>query len=345
MNQVGTDLKFENGRSAWGDIGQTLAHVAGQGLDGVAIRTLDELSPTLDTAFLRDVAQTADDLGLYVEMGVGKVNPYMTAELPRVRALGDGSYVRGMERMIELCAEFGWTELWTATGGFKLYPGIHFTDRFRTDADWADQLATTQVLLRRLAPVLRATGCHLNLETHEEITTFELVRLVEAVGDDVLGICLDPGNVVVRGELPYDAVERVAPYVRSTQLRDATLWTTDTGLSRLLAPCGEGVVDWHHLLKTVLAANPALRLTIEGIGEERAEMPLHLTDPAWRAGHRDLTDEDVATLRRLAAQCEQRAARGETESLDDLRRLRDDVPAHDEFVSRSAAHLRALLTP
>lgn len=342
MNRVGADVKFGEGVSPWGGPLDSLRAISALGLEGVNVRTLDEIAPTLDRGILTDFAQLAAELGLYVEMGVGKVNPYMTAELPRVRDLGDGSYLAGMQRMIRTCADYGWTETWTAIGGYKPYPGIFFTDRFRSDADWADQLAATEKFLLRLAPVLRETGVRLNLETHEEITTFELLCLIESVGDDVLGVCLDPGNLAVRAEVPLEGIARIAPYVHSTQLRDAALWRTDEGISRFLAPCGEGVIDWDAALDLVLTESPDLNLTIEPIGVVRAEMKLHTGDPVWRAGHPDLTDAALAELNELAAGYQERAARGEAEDIAALRALRPER-AVDDFALRCAAHLREVL--
>ncbi|NQX25884.1 sugar phosphate isomerase/epimerase [Microbacteriaceae bacterium VKM Ac-2854] len=345
INRVGTDVKFTNGATLWGSGPDALRYAASAGLEGVNVRTLDELSPTLDTGELRDFAQLAAELDLYVEMGVGKVNPYMTAELPRVRSLGEGSYLLGMQRMIETCAAFGWSETWTAVGGFKPYPGIFFTDRFRTDADWTDQLAATEEFLLRLAPTLRATGVRLNLETHEELTTFELIRLIEAVGDDVLGICLDPGNLAVRAEPPLEGIARIAPYVRTTQLRDAALWRNEDGtLSRFLAPCGEGVIDWSAALDLLLTANPGINLTIEGIGGVRAEMKLHVDDPTWQVGHPDLTPAALAELYRLADGYHARAEAALAPTAEQLRERVDPVPAHNAFVAASAAHLRERMT-
>ncbi|EHJ61801.1 hypothetical protein NSU_1257 [Novosphingobium pentaromativorans US6-1] len=332
------------GASLWGDPFDALRATAKAGLEGVNIRTLDELAPDLDRSRLADFSALANELDLYVEMGVGKVNPYMTSELPGVRDLGDGNYLAGMTRMIETCAEFGWTETWSAVGGFKPYPGIFFTDRFRTDTDWADQLQATEKFLLSLAPVLRANGVHLNLETHEEITSFELLRLIEAIGDDVIGICLDPANLPVRAEVPVEAIARLAPYVRTTQLRDTALWRTPDGLSRFLAPCGEGLIDWPEALAIVLKHNPDINLTIEGIGPVRAEMQLHVHDPRWREGHPDLTDAALEQLYAMAERYEARAAAGEAQSLEELRLVRTDVrQSHDKFVETSAAHLRAAL--
>ena len=343
MTRYGTDVKLFDGTSpTWGDPMQMLDAVQDFGLDGINLRTLDELSPTLDAGFLAEWAAHARELGLYVEMGLGKVNPYMTAELPRVRDIGDGSYLTGMQRMIAVCAEHGWTNTWTALGGYKgQYDGLYITDRFRAEAPWPDQLAATAKFLHRLAPTLRDHGVSLNLETHEEATTFELVRLVEEVGPDVIGICLDPGNMPVRGEVPDDGIARVAPYVRSTQLRDAALLRTGDSIARFLAPCGEGIVDWAAALRLVLASNPGLNLTVEPIGPVRAEMPILDRDPVWLASHVDLSAGELDRLRDAADDYAARAASGEAENLDQLRALRPATAAHHEFLARSVAHLRA----
>ncbi len=342
MTRIGLDTKFVDGVTWWGGPLDTLRAVAALGFEGVHVRTIDEIAPALDPAALDDFAALATELGLYVQMGVGKSNPYMTAELPRVRELGDGDYMLGMRRMIEASAVRGWTQLWTALGGFKRLPGLFFTDRFRTDTDWADQLAASTEFLRRLAPVLRETGTRLNIETHEEVTTFEIVRIIEEVGPDVLGVCLDPGNLLVRGEVPLDAIERVAPYVHTTHLRDAALIREDGALVRFLAPCGEGVIDWDAALDLLLTANPALDLSIEPIGAVRAEMRAHVADPVWLAGHPDLTDSALAELDRLAAAHEARIAAGGADDVDELRRRRSDAEI-EAFAMRCAVYLRAAL--
>lgn len=338
MFKIGHDVKLEAtyGPPLWPDALAALRATKDAGLEGAHIRTLYEVSPTLDRGYLKDVRNLADELDLYLELGIGKVNPYMAAELPHIRALGGGGYLEGQRRLILAAAEMGVTELWSATGGFKpQFPGMRSTDRFRGEAPWADQLAATERALHLLAPVLRETGIHLNLETHEEITSFELVRLVEAVGDDVLGVCLDPANLPVRGENPMDAVRRLAPYVRTTQLRDAALCRTEQGLARLLMPCGEGVIDWRLVLGELIARAPVRHLTIEPIGGLRAEMGLFPEDPLWRAGHPDLTDAELASLDGLA---DAYAGPG-------LAELRNGPqPVFAEFTAACAAHLRAVLS-
>ena len=152
MTRIGADVKFEDGGTLLGDDPvKTLVALADLGFEGILVRTLDEAFPTLDAGAIAEFSAEARARRMFVQAGLGKVNPYMTAELPRVRDLGDGSYLAGMERMIVICAEQGWTEAWSATGGYKHdLPAPYCFDRFRTDVDWADQLAATAGFLERL---------------------------------------------------------------------------------------------------------------------------------------------------------------------------------------------------
>jgi sugar phosphate isomerase/epimerase len=315
---------------------------AGRGLQGVYFRSILELSPTLDLGEVREVMALAADLDQRVEAGAGKVNPFATPEAPAIRALGGGDYLRAMTRMVEVAAAAGIRELWSATANYQFrLTGRYAFDRFRTDVDWTEQLAATERFLRALAPVLREHGVHLNLETHEEITTFELVRLVEAVGPDVLGITFDTANVLVRCEDPVAAVERIAPYVRATHVRDAALFFRPAGIARVLTPCGEGVLDWERLL--VPLAGRDLMLSVEGIVDpERAEMDLQVHDPAWQAGHPDLTVAEAFEVVRLTTTYADRVARGEAAGWEELH---SPVGEHEslDFIDRSARHLRTVL--
>jgi sugar phosphate isomerase/epimerase len=290
----------------------TLEVAAELGYRGVLFRSVLELHPNLDPAALQDVRDHADALGLFLEAGIAKVNPYMTAEFPEIRALGNGDYVAALRRMIEACAAIGIDELWTATASWKRqYPGRFQYDRFRTDAPWPDQLAAVERLLRTMRPVLLDCGAHLNVETHEEITSVEVVRLVEAVGADAVGITFDVANVVVRGEEPVAAARRCAPYVRMTHLRDVALWPSESGLWRFVVEFGRGVIDWGGI-RDALAASPVRMLTVEGLedGGGRSRKPVDLDDPLWIAGHPDLVPAEVARLLELAGQYQADAGRG-----------------------------------
>ncbi|GAA2026934.1 sugar phosphate isomerase/epimerase [Agromyces tropicus] len=321
-----------------------IERVAELGLDGVFFRDILDLSRTLDPGELAEVAAAAHGRGLYLEAGAGKVNPFAMPEDPGMRGLGDGDWLTGMARKLEAAAGCGIREVWAATANYQFrLRGLRASDRFRTDVSWPEQLAATARVLTMLGPILRDLGLHLNLETHEEISSFEVVRLVEDAGPDAFGITFDSANVVIRGEDPVAAARRVAPYTRQTHLRDVMLVPNEHGIGRLIAPIGEGVIDWDGMLAALEAA-PVQNYSIEGVftgmrEHPGAEMSLFIGDPEWRASHVDLTDEELAWARRHAdAHADADAGREEL-----LRATVTDAAA-TAFIVDSASSLRRLFS-
>jgi sugar phosphate isomerase/epimerase len=340
--KVGVDGSKLPRAAQLGPIG-VLERARALGLDGVFFRSVLAMSPALDPGLLRAIRQRADELSLYLETGVGNVNPYATAESPEIRAIGDGDYQLGLARQIRACEAIGCTELWVGTASYKrAYPGYFAYDRFRTDAPWAEQLAATARFLTTLVPLLRDLGCRLNVETHEEITTVEVLRLIDEVGSEALGVTLDAANVLARAEDPVAAVRRVAPYVHLTHLKDALLTYTADGLERHLRPCGEGIIDWPAILLLLGEHAPDLHLSIEN-PTTTGTLGIQCFDPVWQAAHPDLTVAELAEVFRLAHLSRSRLAEpsgslmggGEPMPLSEVEQL--------EFIQRSAAYLRDLL--
>lgn len=306
--RVGADAKkigevFQKGAFA------TIDYAKDLGLEGLLFRSVLDLSPTLDDGELVAVKEYAAELGLYLELGIGRVNPYNIPEIPEIRAFGGGDYRYAIECMIRAARSIGCVELWAVTAGYNPnYPGYFSIDRFRTDAPWVDQLIATEKFISMLAPLLRDLGCRINIETHEDITTFELVRMVENIGADILGITFDTGNVLNRGEDPIKAAKRIAPYVHQTHVKDAIIFFESDGLVRQQRPIGEGVLDWEKLLSILAEKSPDLNLSIE---DNRGWMKSQIFDPSWQALHPDMTIEELAELVRLAKVCEARIESGE----------------------------------
>lgn len=326
----------------------SLDHGKSFGMSGLFYRTVLDMSPTLDRGELRAIRQRADELGMYVETGLGKVNPYASPEAPELRLAGDGDIVLGFRRMMEACVEIGCTDLWIATANYKtVYAGKWAYDRFRTDVTWAEQLAATEGFLHKLAPIARDLGVHMNMETHEEITTFELLRLIEAVGEDVMGVVLDTLNPMQRGEHPVWAARRVAPYVRQTHIKDAYLAHVPGGITIQARACGDGVIDFGEVLKVLAAHNPTVNLSLECAGPRDASfVPRHtlieVFEPDWLANHPDLTIEEYAAFLELVQAYAGRIASGEVPTWDQYVAAPFGYDESIATIKKSTAHLRAV---
>jgi sugar phosphate isomerase/epimerase len=265
------------------------------GLAGCQFASPLDLSPDLDSAELQNVRAHAAGLSLWVDVALGQIHPYHFDSRPEVLALGDGSPRIGFQRLIEAARAVDCTDIMFTIGTVA--------DRFSLSVSWEEQLHATATFLRTLAPLVRDLACRLCLKTHEEITSFEIARIADALGPDVLSVCFDPVNVLVRIEDPLSAARRLAPLVRQVQLDDAVVPMTASGLERWLVPCGSGVIDWPAILALLGSEMPDLRGTIE---LHRAFFDMPIFEPTWLAAQPELTVSEFVGVLRLVSQSEGR---------------------------------------
>jgi len=335
----------------------SLSQVKELGLGGIFFSSILDMSPTLDSGILREIRAEADALGLYLESGLGKINPYCSAEAPELRAIGNGDIIAGLTRMMEASAAIGCHELWISPGNFKpAYPGRLAVDRFRTDVTWEEQLLATEKVLKKLAPAARALNIHMNIETHDEITSFEILRLIDAVGEDCVGVVLDTANMLQRGEDPVLATKRLAPYVRQTHIKDAYVARAPGGFDFQPRPCGEGIVDFAAILPVLAAVNPGLNLSLE-IAQSTDDNPrrayprqcIQLDDPLWRAGHPDFSASEEQAYLSMVDAFERKVVSGEIADWETYERENYGYPDYlnqpygfqgaIHFINKSSRHI------
>jgi len=110
-----------------------------------------------------------------------------------------------------------------------------------------------------------AAGVTLALETYEQVTSTDLVSLVESVGHPNLGICLDPANAVAALENPRDVIDRTAPYVKNIHVKDFAFTRRGgwVGFTLEGARLGEGLLDYDYLVQTVRPDERGINQVIE----------------------------------------------------------------------------------
>jgi len=307
--KVGIELHHGYLKDEHAPIGEVLEKAKNDGYEGVYYKSPVYVSPALDVGELREAAAGAEALGLYVDFGIGRVNPYNATESPEIWLLGGGDYALALEKQIRAAAEMGAKELIGVTAGWRGgHSGYYVNDRFRTDVTWEDQLLATTKFLKRLAPILRDTGSRINLETHEEITSYEVLRMIEEVGEDALGVAFDTANVLSRAEDPVAVAKRAAPYIHQMHAKDGILYFSENGLVRQLKASGQGIVDYPTIFAEIAKVNPGLHVQVE---DHKGLMHMDIYRQEWRDVHPDLNLAEVAELVRLAALCERRIASGD----------------------------------
>jgi len=283
---------------------QQLDFIKRMGLDGAQFGGLRGLSAQMDPGELKAIRARADELGLYTHVSVSAtVNPHLINQ-PREE------HLKILREDIEKAAACGWHELHGSMGGGN--------ERYEHPVPWTQQVLDTAALIRELGPVLRAQGSRIDLETHGDTTTFELIRLIEASGPDIAGICLDTANVVCQCEDPVWAARRAAPYTHLTHLKDCTVVFIDTGYRRQTLPAGRGSLDWRTILPILAEYEPNLPLSIE---DHKWLFDFHVFDDQWIRLHPDLTREEYGRVMQWAWRCHQRVLAGELADLDDYEKI------------------------
>jgi sugar phosphate isomerase/epimerase len=135
--------------------------------------------------------------------------------------------------------------------------------------------------LKRAAAVAREHGVVLAVENHQDITSKELLRFIESIGDDGLGVNLDTGSVLATCEDPVEFAKAVAPVVRNIHLKDYRLVKGPHGFRLVRCALGAGVVDFAGIFKAIRHAG-SLRASIE-LGAVAAREVHWLKSEYWQA--------------------------------------------------------------
>lgn len=240
-----------------------------------------------DPAQIRAAFARSAELNLYLE-------PYI--HLP-LHWSGDLAVIERREKKFHLTCQLA-----AEHGVHALHCSMGSRERFSHLGRWKEFVEATAGCLQRLAPILRDCGIRIGIENHWDYTTYEIVAIAQRIGDDVVGVGLDTGNLSILGEAMDRGVERTAPWVVTTHLKDVMLMTTDRGAARPVVPLGDGQVGIAGAVATILRQQPAVHFTIE---DHPVIYDIDYFEPWWLDAVPELTTYDIASMARLARQGDQ----------------------------------------
>jgi len=114
------------------------------------------------------------------------------------------------------------------------------------------------------------------IENHGDVSSDELVDIVEKVASPNVGICLDLGNALVTFEDPLEAAKKMAPYTFTTHFKDYAIKMTNYGFKVCGAALGNGNIDLRAALKILTEKTSLdkiiLEIPVEAESEEQTAL-------------------------------------------------------------------------
>lgn len=202
-----------------------------------------------DDAAIRQIREHADRLGIRLQLAFGSVCPSAKAFNAQ-----QGTLEEQVGRALKASQIFGAKCMRCILGGDPERPQIdmHIDNMIKA--------------VRGIRSRILDSGVKLAVENHGgDLQAREMKMMVEAVGTDVMGVCLDSGNPVWMLEDPHMTLEMLIPYAETCHVRDSAVWKVPDGIAVRWVNMGDGNVDIDGWIKTFIQAKPGLPIIFENL--------------------------------------------------------------------------------
>jgi sugar phosphate isomerase/epimerase len=214
-----------------------------------------------------------------------------------------------------------------------MMPGRRY-EQFKTLEEFRTFAARGRRGLERAEPIARRHGVHLALENHKDQRIEERLAVLEAIGSEHVGMCVDTANSIALLEDPMAVVRAYAPWARSVHLKDHRVHPRADGFLAADVPLGRGFLDLRQMVGALKKARPGLRFTIEMHTRDPLRVPC-LTEGYWAT----MPDVPATVLARAMAWVREHAAE---EPLLEVSRLplAEQIALEEANVRASLAYCR-----
>ena len=209
-------------------------------------------------------------------------------------------------------------------------------ETFKTREEWTTWRAKWFATLPAMKAAIEAHPVLVGIENHKDFHAAELVELLQRVGSEKVGCCVDFGNNISLLEDPMDTIRTLAPYTVTTHLKDMAVKPTADGFELSEVPLGEGLLPLQAMIDELTRHRPDVDLCLEMITRDPLQVP-YKTDRYWVA--MDRAGVDVARFEREIL------GKPSTRDLPRITGLApaDQVALEDELVRRSMEYARRSL--
>jgi sugar phosphate isomerase/epimerase len=256
-------------------------------------------------------------------LGAGGVQTGLNGDLKKLRARADelGMYIEGMvsiprngdmsalEKGLADCQAAGVTVARAAMLSGRRY------ESFKSLKEWKDWVDQSHNALRLAMPIIEKYKVIVALENHKDWTLEDFLRLLRTYQSQYLQVCLDFGNNLALLDDPYELVEGLAPYAKSTHIKDMGVQPHEDGFLLSEVILGEGMLDLPRIVATIQKANPNTKFSLEMITRDPLKVPC-LTRGYWEV----FPDRNGKYLAQIFRLMQQKSSRTPLPTVDQLPR-------------------------
>lgn len=163
-----------------------------------------------------------------------KNNLFLEASISLPKSKED---VARFEKDILAAKEAGMQVMRTVCLGGRRY------ETFKTMEDWNIFRQNSLTSLQLAVPIVEKHKVLLAVENHKDWHAAELVDILNGLGSNAVGACLDFGNNLALLEDPNEVIRTLAPYSFSTHVKDMGVQEYENGFLLSEVPLGQGIVD------------------------------------------------------------------------------------------------------
>jgi sugar phosphate isomerase/epimerase len=203
----------------------------------------------VDEAAVRRIREHADRLGIRLQLAYGSLCPTARAFNAQLGTVEDQ-----LARALRASQIFGAACMRCILGGDPERPQIEM------------HIENMVKAIRPARSRILDSGVKLAVENHGgDLQAREMKAMIEAVGRDVMGVCLDSGNPVWMLEDPHMTLEVLIPYAETCHVRDSAVWKTPEGIAVRWVNMGDGNVDIDGWIRKFVQAKPGLPIIFENL--------------------------------------------------------------------------------
>ena len=250
----------------WKDM-QLLDYCAKLGARALMLSWPGDFTST-DAGHVAAFRRRAGELDIVVDLAIGSICP---SRAPWRRPESPEEYVRSSLRAAR------------AVGSKVVRCFLGSVEDRSGDVPFAAHVEATSKVLRAVRTEAVDLGVKVAVENHGDFEAREMKAMIEDVGPDAVGCCLDSGNPLRVMEDPLQTLEVLGPYTVTAHMRDSVIFAHPRGAAFQWVALGDGMIDFARFTRRYAELCPGAAYHLEIITGRPPYIVPFLEPEFWKA--------------------------------------------------------------